>query len=42
MNNGLVNWLLWLWSLFLTLVFGEIPWLMAKKKTKNLDYLKEL
>jgi ABC-2 type transport system permease protein len=26
----------------LTLVFGGIPWLMAKKKTKNLDYLKEL
>ena len=26
----------------LTLVFGGIPWVMAKKKTKNLDYLKEL
>jgi hypothetical protein len=26
----------------LTVVFGGIPWGMAKKKTKNLDYLKEL
>jgi len=26
----------------LTLVFAGIPWMMAKKKTKNLDYLKEL
>jgi ABC-2 type transport system permease protein len=26
----------------LTVVFGGIPWVMAKKRTKNLDYLKEL
>lgn len=26
----------------LTLVFGGIPWWIAKKKTKNLDYLKDL
>jgi ABC-2 type transport system permease protein len=27
---------------FLTLVFGGVPWWLAKKKTKNLDYLKDL
>jgi ABC-2 type transport system permease protein len=26
----------------LTLLFGAVPWWMAKKRTKNLDYLKEL
>jgi ABC-2 type transport system permease protein len=26
----------------LTLLFGAVPWWMAKKHTKNLDYLKEL
>lgn len=26
----------------LSLVFGGIPWVLAKNKTKNLDYLKEL
>jgi len=26
----------------LTLLFGGVPWILAKKKTKNLDYLKEL
>jgi ABC-2 type transport system permease protein len=27
---------------FLTIVFGGIPWWLAKKKTKNLDYLRDL
>ncbi len=27
---------------FLTLLFGGVPWWLAKKRTKNLDYLKEL
>ncbi len=27
---------------FLTIVFGGIPWWQAKKKTKNLDYLRDL
>lgn len=27
---------------FLTLVFGSVPWWWAKKRTKNLDYLKDL
>ncbi|MES2594056.1 MAG: hypothetical protein V4662_01915 [Verrucomicrobiota bacterium] len=27
---------------FLTILFGGIPWWLAKKKTKNLDYLREL
>lgn len=27
---------------FLTILFGGIPWWFAKKKTKNLDYLREL
>lgn len=27
---------------FLTLVFGGVPWWLAKKRTKNLDYLRDL
>lgn len=27
---------------FLTIVFGGMPWWLAKKKTKNLDYLRDL
>jgi len=27
---------------FLTILFGGIPWWLAKKKTKNLDYLRDL
>lgn len=31
-----------LFVFFLTILFGGIPWWLAKKKTKNLDYLREL
>ncbi|GEP45568.1 putative ABC transporter permease subunit [Brevifollis gellanilyticus] len=31
-----------LFVFFLTILFGGIPWWVAKKKTKNLDYLREL
>jgi ABC-2 type transport system permease protein len=31
-----------LFVFFLTILFGGIPWWIAKKKTKNLDYLREL